>query len=93
MAMSTGHEALQAVVGRALVDPAYRTGLLNGHRAECLAEYELSVEEQRAASGIRAGDLASYARQLDHWVTERGRRECQVASLAAARRMQLAAVA
>jgi hypothetical protein len=62
------HEELQAVVGRALVDPSFCKGLLNGHRAECLSEYELSNEELAAARRIKATDLTNYASQLDEWI-------------------------
>jgi hypothetical protein len=86
------HEALQALVGRALVDPSFRAGLLNGHRAECLTEYPLSAEEERAASSIQAGDLTSFASQLDHWITDHTRREQRVALLAAGR-VRMAAAA
>ena len=63
------HEELQAVVGRALVDPTFRKGLLNGHRAECLEEYRLTSEQRRFASEIDASDLTSFARQLDSWIS------------------------
>lgn len=87
------HEALQALVGRALVDPAFRKDLLNGRRAQCLAECGLAGDEHRAASSIQANELTSYARQLDDWITDRVRHERQMAAVAAVRPMQLAAVA
>jgi hypothetical protein len=87
------HEALQGLVGRALIDPAFRKDLLNGHRAECLAECSLTSDEQRAASTIQASDLTSFARQLDEWITDRVRHERHVAAVAAVRPVQLAAVA
>ena len=62
------HEELQAVVGRALVDPTFRKGLLNGHRAECLAEFDLSDTEAEAARSIQADDLTTFAAQLDAWI-------------------------
>lgn len=64
-------EELQALVGRALVDPSFRKDLLNGHRVECLSEFELTNEEFDAARSIRAGDLTSFAGQLDEWIRER----------------------
>lgn len=67
------HEELQAVVGRALVDPTFCSNLLNGHRAECLAEFDLSADEMAAARRIKATDLASYASELDKWITRQAR--------------------
>jgi hypothetical protein len=63
------HDELQAVIGRALVDPSFCTGLLNGHRAECLAEFDLSDEQARAARAIRASDLTTFAAELDSWIS------------------------
>ena len=64
------HEELQSVVGRALVDPTYCAGLLNSHRAECLAEFDLKAEERAAASAIQADDIQSFALQLDRWIRD-----------------------
>jgi hypothetical protein len=91
--MTHTHESLQALVGRALVDPSFRKDLLNGHRADCLAEYDLTREERRAAGAIQASDLTSFARQLDGWISDRAHSERQATSVAAPRRMQLAALA
>ncbi len=69
--LGTTHEELQALGGRALVDPSFCKGLLNGHRAECLGEFGLSNEEHDAARSIKAKDLTSFAGQLDEWIRER----------------------
>lgn len=69
--LGSTHEELQALVGRALVDPSFCKGLLNGHRAECLGEFSLSHEENDAARSIKAKDLTSFAGQLDEWIRER----------------------
>ncbi len=69
--LGSTHEELQALVGRALVDPSFCKGLLNGHRAECLGEFSLSHEERDAARSIKAKDLTSFAGQLDEWISER----------------------
>lgn len=79
------HEELQALVGRALIDPSFRRDLLNGHRAECLNEFELTREEHSVASTIQAGDLSSFARQLDGWINDRAVRSDVTASLASSR--------
>jgi len=64
-------EELQGLVGRALVDPTFRTGLLNGRRAECLSEAHLTEEALAVAASAEATDLASFARQLDRWIDGR----------------------
>jgi hypothetical protein len=66
---NTAHEELQAVVGRALVDPSFCKGLLNGHRADCLGEFDLTNEQMGAARQIKATDLRAFASQLDDWIT------------------------
>lgn len=64
------HEELQAIVGRALVDPEFCRDLLNGHRRERLAEFRLSHEEREAAAAVEATDLAGFARQIDRWIKD-----------------------
>ena len=93
MTSPTHHESLQGLIGRALVDPTFRKDLLNGHRAERLAELELTPEEHRAASAVDASDLSAYARGLDQWITERAVHEQQAASWAAARGVGLITIA
>jgi len=65
------HEELQAVIGRALVEPGFCRDLLNGHRRERLSEFELSREEWEAAAAVEAGDLATFAREIDRWISAR----------------------
>jgi hypothetical protein len=65
------HEELQALVGRALVEPSFCTALLNGQRELCLSEFALSAEERAAAQIIQATDLSDFARQLDAWIRAR----------------------
>ena len=79
------HEELQALVGRALIDPTFRRELLNGHRSECLQEFDLTRDEHAVASTIQASDLPSYARQLDGWIRDRGARNDLAASAASTR--------
>jgi hypothetical protein len=71
---SMTHEELQALVGRALVEPSFCAALLNGQRDACLAEFSLTAEEHDAASAIAADDLQDYAKQLDGWITTRRQR-------------------
>lgn len=65
------HDELQAVIGRALVDPMFCKDLLNGHRRERLAEFNLTSEEWEAATKVEAADLATFAREIDHWIQAR----------------------
>ncbi len=75
------HQELQALVGRALVDPEFSKDLLNGHRSECLTEFALTADEFIAASTAEADDLATFAAQIDRWI--QGRRD-RIGSLTAA---------
>lgn len=79
------HEELQALVGRALIDPSFQRDLLNGHRAECLDEYNLSRDERVAASTIQASDLRTFARQLDGWISDHPSQGALASSLASTR--------
>jgi hypothetical protein len=65
------HEELQALVGRALVEPGFCHDLLNGRREACLAEFALTSEERHVAGSIEAANLQEFARQLDGWIRER----------------------
>ena len=62
------HEELQAVIGRAVVDPAFCRDLLNGHRRERLAEFRLSSAEREMATAVQARDLAGFAQAVDRWI-------------------------
>jgi len=64
-------QELQALIGRALVDPEFQEGLLNGERHECLAQFALTVDELKAAIAIEAEDLSSFAAQIDSWIARR----------------------
>ena len=65
------HEELQALIGRALVEPGFCHDLLNGSRDACLAEFALTSEERHVARSIEAANLQDFARQLDGWLRER----------------------
>lgn len=79
------HEELQALVGRALIDPSFKRDLLNGHRAECLDEFNLSRDERAAATTIQASDLRTFARQLDGWISDHPSLGVLASSLASTR--------
>ena len=71
------HQELRALVGRALVDPKFRKDLLSDRRQECLAEFRLTPDELNAASSVVAGDLTSFAAQLDQWICDKMSRPSQ----------------
>jgi hypothetical protein len=57
-------EALQALIGRAVLDSEYRKALL-ANPAEALAGYELTDEERAALNALDAETLDSLAGTLD----------------------------
>lgn len=65
------HEELQALIGRALVEPSFCSALLNGQRDDCLSEFALTADERAMAQAIQAGDLQGFASQVDMWIRER----------------------
>ncbi len=88
---SQAHEELQALVGRALVDPGFRKDLLNGHRRECLSQFALSPDERMAATGVEADDLATFAAGLNHWIDRKRTRIPRIATPSSAERLATAA--
>ena len=55
VASGANSEELQALVGRALVDPTFRKDLLNGPRVECRSECALTNAEFDAALAALVG--------------------------------------
>jgi len=86
------HDELQALIGRALVEPSFQHDLLNGGREACLAEFPLTADEYAVARAIHAADLGAYARQLDEWIQKQARRPV-VTPFVPARQGRLAAAA
>lgn len=62
------YESLQALVGTAVIDPGFRTALLNGTRRSALESFDLTIEEMNAVLAIRAETLAQFASQLHQWI-------------------------
>ena len=62
------YESLQAVIGTAVVDSAFRKALLNGSRSRVIQPFNLSKEETSAVMAIRADSLEQFAKQLDQWI-------------------------
>lgn len=62
------HEALQAMVGTAIVDSTFRRSLLN-QSPEALRRFELTPEESAAVQRINAQTIEGFARELHGWIT------------------------
>ncbi|HHX44099.1 MAG TPA: hypothetical protein GX714_08975 [Chloroflexi bacterium] len=62
------HEALQAIVGTAIVDSTFRRNLLN-RSPEVLRPFGLTPEESAAVEHIRAQTIEGFARELHGWIT------------------------
>jgi hypothetical protein len=62
------HEALQAIVGTAIVDSTFRHSLLN-RSPEALWLFELTPEESAAVLHINARTMAGFAQELHGWIT------------------------
>jgi hypothetical protein len=69
------HEALQAVVGTALIDKEFRLAMLNGSRAAVIKQFDLSPDEREAIMSIEASTLEQFAWQLHNWIMEKRRAE------------------
>ena len=63
------HENLQAIVGRAMVDSAFRRRLLSRSN-EVLADLELSPEETDIVSQTKAASIEEFALELDEWISQ-----------------------
>ena len=62
------YEAIQAIVGTAILDKQFLHDLLNSKREQVIACFELSPEEYQAIKAIRAETLEQFAYQLDDWI-------------------------
>jgi hypothetical protein len=64
------HEALQAIVGAALIDKKFRQALFKGSRATVIKDFDLTVEESEAVMSIKADTLERFAWHLQRWTKE-----------------------
>ena len=62
---------LHKLVGRAVINRKFQTGLLNGHRAELLGQFKLEPEEVAAVMAIEAADVTEFAIAVEHIVNTR----------------------
>ena len=63
------HEALQYVVGTAIVDARFREQLLS-RSSPSLNGFGLSREEQEAICSVRSQTMEGFARELHHWIRQ-----------------------
>jgi hypothetical protein len=66
-------EAVQQVIGRAVVDAEFRQKLIDNAREAC-ADYELTEEEIRALEDLDSESLQSFAGTLDARISKTGGR-------------------
>lgn len=58
---------LQAIIGTAIIDPAFRRRLLESP-ASIVDEFPLTPMEREAVLTIRADSLSDFATKLDAWI-------------------------
>jgi hypothetical protein len=64
------HEALQLVVGTAIVDSRFRRNLLS-KSLDVLHDFALSDEESQAIIGSQADTFPALANDLNQWINSR----------------------
>jgi hypothetical protein len=62
-------EAIQDLIGHAIIDKDFMHDLLNSRRREVIARFELSPEEEYVLNNIEADTLEQFALQIDNWLT------------------------
>jgi hypothetical protein len=67
-------QALQTLLGTAMIDGQFCELLLNGRRQELLPKFKLTDEEHRFVLGIKADSLQGFAAAVDQWVSTRSHR-------------------
>ncbi len=63
------HEALQHVVGTAIVDARFRQQLLD-RSTSALNSFGLTGEEWDAIHGVQARTMQGFARELQRWILQ-----------------------
>jgi hypothetical protein len=64
------YEALQAMIGMAVIDQEFRKALLNGSRRYVIQRFPLTREEFETVMAVRADSLDQFAKQLDQWILQ-----------------------
>jgi len=67
-------QALQTLLGTAMIDGQFCERLLNGYRQELLPKFQLTDEEHRFLLGIKADSLQGFAAAVDEWLSAKSRR-------------------
>jgi hypothetical protein len=62
-------QALQTLLGTAMIDGQFCELLLNGGRQELLPKFKLTDEEHRFLLGIKADSLQGFAAAVDQWLS------------------------
>jgi hypothetical protein len=62
-------QALQTLLGTAMIDGQFCEHLLNGQRQELLPKFKLTDEENRFLLGIKADSLQGFATAVDQWLS------------------------
>jgi hypothetical protein len=62
---------LEVLVGRAVISKQFKAGLLNGHRAELIQEYNLEPEEIAVLMAIRADTVKEFAIAVEQFMANR----------------------
>ncbi len=83
------HETVEAVVGMAVIDGEFRHRLLS-NPSIAVQELDLTPEELRAITSIRARSLEEFARKLRRWLTRPQRRQRRALSSREGRRLRTA---
>ena len=67
-------QALQTLLGTALIDGQFCERLLNGQRQELLPKFQLTDEEHRFLMGVKADSLQGFAAAVDQWLSVQSHR-------------------
>jgi len=62
-------QALQTLLGTAMIDGQFCERLLNGQRQELLPKFQLTDEEHRFLLDIQADSLQGFAAAVDQWLS------------------------
>ena len=62
-------QAVQTLLGTAMIDGQVCELLLNGGRQEVLPRFKLTDEEHRLLLGIKADSLQGFAAAVDQWLS------------------------
>ena len=67
-------QALQTLLGTAMIDGQFCELLLNGRRQELLPKFKLTDEEHRFVLGIKVDSLQGLAAAVDQWLSAQSNR-------------------